>query len=289
MASPGKLTEDHVPENTSTLGERSTIVAMACSSSSEERVRWTLRLQEDTMKMVLETPVDQEYAQGTGESRPRPHGCVSWCLPSEAEGEYVAVLEDVLDLYEMPYNPARPVVCMNEKSWPLLGEKGRAGELDPGRVGACSVFAFVEPLGGRHRFCVGERSTATDWARQIKELVDVMYPEAEKVILVMNNRNIHAPSSLYKAFPPQEASRIWEKLELHYLPKGGGWLNLAEMELYAMMHQQGLEGRKATREEVRRALAAWEEERNHRGGKVKWLFKILDARTKLASLYPNVG
>ena len=153
-------------------------------------------------------------------------------------------MEDVLDVYERPYDPSRPVVCMDEKPYHLLGEARQSWAMRPGddkkvdseyvRNGTCSIFAFVEPLGGRHHVCALQHRTATDWALQIKYLVDVMYPDVEKITLVMDNLNTHAPSSLYKAFAPHEANRIWKRLEVHYAPKHGSWLDIAEIELIVM-------------------------------------------------------
>ena len=148
-------------------------------------------------------------------------------------------MEDVLDVYELPYNPLHPVVCMDEKPYQLPGEFRAPLPMHPGddkkvdseyvRNGTCSIFAFVETLGGRHYSSVRERRTALDWAYEIKYLCDEMYPDAEKIILVMDNLNTHKPSSLYKAFPPTEARRLLKRLELHYTPKHGSWLNIAEI------------------------------------------------------------
>ena len=148
-------------------------------------------------------------------------------------------MEDILDVYEMPYNPAIPVVCMDEKPYQLLGEVRDSWAMRPGddkkvdseysRNGTCSIFAFIEPLGGMHHVSVREHRTAKDWAEEIKYLSDVMYPSAEKIILVMDNLNTHAPSSLYKAFTTEKARRILKRLEIHYTPKHGSWLNIAEI------------------------------------------------------------
>ena len=150
-------------------------------------------------------------------------------------------MEDVLDVYELPYNPQIPVVCMDEKPYQLLGEAREPLPMRPGderkidseyvRNGTCSIFVFSEPLGGVRHVRVREHRTATDWAEEIKYLTDVMYPNAEKIILVMDNLNTHKPASLYKKYPPAEARRIIKRLEIHYTPKHGSWLNIAEMSL----------------------------------------------------------
>lgn len=153
-------------------------------------------------------------------------------------------MEDVLDVYELPYNEKRPVVCMDEKPYQLLGEVREPLPMVPGsdqkidseyvRNGTCSIFAFVEPLGGTHHVSVRKQRTAIDWAEEIAYLVDVMFPEAEKIILVMDNLNTHKPASLYKRYPANEARRILKKLEIHYTPKHGSWLDIAEIELSVM-------------------------------------------------------
>ena len=206
-------------------------------------------------------------------------------------------MEDILDVYEKPYDPAIPVVCMDEKPYQLLGEVRDSWAMRPGddkkvdseysRNGTCSIFAFIEPLGGMHHVSVREHRTAKDRAEEIKYLSDVMYPNAEKIILVMDNLNTHAPSSLYKAFTPAEARRIAKRLEIHYTPKHGSWLNIAEIELNVMT-RQCLSRRIDSMEYLQSELSVWENERNHKQAGVNWQFKTKDARIKLTSLYPNL-
>ena len=152
--------------------------------------------------------------------------------------------------------------------------------------GTVSIFAFVEALGGVHHVSVREHRTAVDWAEEIKYLVDTMYPDAEKIVLVMDNLNTHKPASLYKRYPPEEARRITKKLEIHYTPKHGSWLDIAEIELNVMT-RQCLSRRIAEIGLLRRELSAWETERNTLAAKVNWHFRTSDARTKLSSLYPT--
>ena len=206
-------------------------------------------------------------------------------------------MEDILDVYELPYNPLRPVVCMDEKPYQLLGDVRESWAMRPGdtekvdfeytRNGTCSIFAFIEPLGGRHHTSVRKHRTAKDWAEEIRYLVDDMYPEAEKIILIMDNLNTHKTASLYKEYPPEEARRIIKKLELHYTPKHGSWLNIAEIELNVMT-RQCLSRRIDNIDTLRKELAAWEQERNHNQATVNWQFKTKDARVKLTSLYPEL-
>ena len=220
-----------------------------------------------------------------------------WCIPPKEDAEFVACMEDVLDIYELPYNPVRPVVCMDEKPYQLLGDAREPLPMRPGddrktdseyvRNGTCSIFAFVEPLSGKHHASVHEHRTAIDWALEIQYLSDVMYPDAEKIILVMDNLNTHKPASLYKAFTPVEARRIIKRLEIHYTPKHGSWLDMAEIELNVMT-RQCLSRRIETIGQLRNELAAWETERNHTNAKIQWHFQTGDAREKLISLYPTV-
>lgn len=205
-------------------------------------------------------------------------------------------MEDVLDIYELPYNKDIPVVCMDEKSYQLLGEARESWAMRPGdnkkidseyiRNGTCSIFAFVEALAGRHHVSVREHRTAIDWAEEIRYLDDEMYPDIQKIILVMDNLNTHKPASLYKAFPPEEARRIIKKLEIHYTPKHGSWLDIAEIELNVMT-RQCLSRRISSIDVLRSELAAWEDERNNGKSKVNLQFTTKDARIKLVSPYPE--
>ena len=206
-------------------------------------------------------------------------------------------MEDVLDVYERPYDAQHPVVCMDEKPYQLLGEAREPLPMRPGdtqktdseyvRNGTCSIFAFIEPLTGKHHVSVREQRTATDWAEEIKYLSDVMYPDAEKIVLVMDNLNTHKPASLYKKYPPAEARRIIRRLEIHYTPKHGSWLDMAEIELNVLT-RQCLARRIDNLELLKTELAAWEEQRTPDRAKIRWQFRSSDARIKLASLYPSL-
>lgn len=220
-----------------------------------------------------------------------------WCIPPKEDAEFVACMEDILDIYELPYDPMRPVVCMDEKPYQLLGDARDPLPLRPGadtktdheyiRNGTCSIFVFVEPLGGTRHVSVRERRTAVDWALEIRHLADVMYPDVEKIVLVMDNLNTHRPASLYKAFPPEEARRILKRLEIHHTPKHGSWLNIAEIELN-VMSRQCLSRRIETIGILRDELTAWGAERNDIGAEIHWHFQTSDAREKLISLYPTI-
>jgi len=207
-------------------------------------------------------------------------------------------MEDILDTYELPYNPIRPVVCMDEKPYQLLGEtrdplpvrpcNDRKVDSEYTRNGTCSIFAFIEPLAGKHHVSVREHRTAVDWAEEIKYLADIMYPDAEKIVLVMDNLNTHKPASLYKKYPAAEARRIIKRLEIHYTPKHGSWLDIAEIELNVMT-RQCLSRRIDTIARLKNELTAWETERNRDEAKIQWHFQTGDAREKLISLYPVIS
>jgi hypothetical protein len=207
-------------------------------------------------------------------------------------------MEDVLDVYETPYDQAYPVVCFDEKPYQLLGDAREPLPMRPGddlktdseyiREGTCSIFAFTEPLGGIRHVSVREHRTAIDWAEEIQHLTDLQYPDAKKIILVMDNLNTHAISSLYKAFPPETARKIARRLEIHFTPKHGSWLNMCEIELNVMT-RQCLSRRIDNIETLRNELAAWESNRNSESAKITWQFRTSDSRLKLISLYPKIS
>jgi len=206
-------------------------------------------------------------------------------------------MEDVLAVYTRPYDPLRPQVCLDETSRQLLGEVTPPVPVAPGRParedyederrGVCNVFLVGEPLRGWRHVAVSERRTRIDWAHCVKELAGVCYPDAEQVVLVQDNLNTHTPASLYEAFPPAEAKRLADKLELHSTPKHGSWLNMAETEL-SVLAGQCLDRRLADRATLEREVAAWEATRNATGHGVDWRFTTEDARIKLKHLYPVI-
>jgi hypothetical protein len=206
-------------------------------------------------------------------------------------------MEDVLDVYTRPYDPARPQVCLDETSRQLLAETrpplppapGRPARHDPeyAREGVANLFLVCEPLRGWRQVQVSERRTRVDWAHCVRELVDVHYPEAEQIVLVLDQLNTHSPASLYEAFPPAEAQRLAAKLEIHHTPKHGSWLNMAEIELSALQ-RQCLDRRLADRPAVEREVAAWVAGRNAAATTIDWRFTTEDARIRLKHLYPAV-
>ena len=207
-------------------------------------------------------------------------------------------MEDVLTVYARPHNPLRPVVCMDEKPYQLLDEARKGLPVRPGSVekadneyvrnGTCSIFMFTEPLAAWRRAVAGERRTKLDWARHVKWLLDGQYPDVEKVVLVMDNLNTHGLGSLYAAFAPREAHRLAQRLEIHYTPKHGSWLNIAEMELSALATQCLGERRIPNLEMLNRELTTWDARRNNSQKGVDWQFTTEDARIKLKRLYPTI-
>jgi hypothetical protein len=206
-------------------------------------------------------------------------------------------MEDVLEVYTRAYDPRYPQICMDEVSKQLLRDTRQSLPMKPARVerrdyeyergGVVNVFMFLEPLMGRRWVDVTEQRTRTDWAHQIKELVDIRYPEAEQIVLVMDNLNTHTPASLYEAFDPVEARRLANKLEIHYTPKHGSWLNMAEIEL-SVLSRQCLDRRVPDFETLQAEVAAWQERRDAAGTKIEWRFSTEDARIKLKRLYPSL-
>ena len=206
-------------------------------------------------------------------------------------------MEDVLAVYCRPYDPARPVVCMDEKPYQLLGHArdpvpGRPGrdrleDSEYVRAGTCSIFCWVEPLRGWRRVDAHPRRTKVDWARQVRRMLTVDYRDAETVVLVMDNLNTHGIASLYEAFDPQTAFGLAQRLEIHHTPKHGSWLNIAEIELSALTRQcldRRLENAGAVQEEV----GPWEAERNEAKVTINWRFTVADARVKLKNVYPSI-
>eukprot|EP01136_Pigoraptor_vietnamica_P034985 Opistho-1_new@99584 len=206
-------------------------------------------------------------------------------------------MEDVIDVYHRPYDADRPVVCVDEGGKQLVGDIREPLPVRPGspakedseyeRAGTANLFMAFEPLAGRRAVEVTERRTAVDFARFVRHLLDVVYPSATKLVLVTDNLNTHGTGSLYEAFPPAEAHRLAERIEWHYTPRHGSWLNMAEIEL-SVLARQCLDRRIPDRETLAREVAAWKAERNAAGVTADWQFTTADARVKLKRLYPTI-
>ncbi|MCW5967160.1 MAG: IS630 family transposase [Blastocatellales bacterium] len=218
-----------------------------------------------------------------------------WCIP-RVGADFVAAMEDVLDLYAEPYDPKRPKVNFDEASKQLIAETravvpARSGQVERydyeyQRNGVANLFMFVEPQAGWRHVAVTDQHTKLDFANQMKWLVDERYPDAELVRVTLDNLNTHKPASLYEAFTPEEARRIVKKLEFHYTPKHGSWLNIAEIEL-SILHRQCLDRRIADQQTLKQEIAAWEFQRNDDKATIDWRFSVSDARQKLIRLYPS--
>lgn len=218
-------------------------------------------------------------------------------IPPEKSAEFVANMEDVMEVYKRPYDPTHPVVCMDEQPTQLIKETREKIPVALGRVeredyvyersGVAVNFMFTEPLGGWRKVNVRERKTAVDWAQEMKELMDRDYPKAEKVVLICDNLNTHKTASFYEAFEPEEARRLIERLEIHYTPKHGSWLDIAEIEL-SVFTKQCLDRRIPDVDTLRKEAKAWYCERNAGQKSVDWQFTTDKARIKLKRLYPQI-
>jgi DDE superfamily endonuclease len=220
-----------------------------------------------------------------------------WCIPPKQSAEFVFHMEDVLEVYHRPYDPKRPVLCIDETFKQLIGETRTPLPIRPGMVecydhayvrnGVASLFLACEPLAGWRHVAVTESRGRVDWAGFIRSLLDGRYAQAERVVLVMDQLNTHTLASLYETFPPEDAKRLAERIELHHTPKHGSWLNIAEIELSAL-GRQCLARRIAHQDSLRRKVEPWEQQRNAAATKVDWQFTTAQARVKVRSLYPSL-
>lgn len=207
-------------------------------------------------------------------------------------------MEDILEVYKACYDETHPLICMDESSKQQVKEVRAPLPASPGLVekydteyernGVSNLFMFFEPLAGQRYVEVTDRRTAVDWVHQIKHLVDNLYPHAERITLVMDNLNTHVGASLYKAFTPEEALRILGKLDIHYTPKHGNWLNMAEIEL-SILSRQCLDRRIPDQDTLKKEVAAWQASRNALSSPMEWRFTTEDARVKLKKLYPTIS
>jgi hypothetical protein len=221
-----------------------------------------------------------------------------WVIPPEADGEFVASMEEVLDTYAQPYDASHPVVCMDEQPTQLLKETRvpipaskshpRRVDYEYERAGTASIFMFCEPLSGWRQVTVRERRTKIDWAREVEELLATRYASAEKIILVCDNLNTHTKGAFYEAFEPEKARQIVRWIEFRHTPKHGSWLNIAENELSSMTRQCVKDRRFAAIEHLQSETAAWHQHSNANQRGVEWQFKVGDARIKLKSVYPKI-
>jgi transposase len=220
-----------------------------------------------------------------------------WVIAPEANAEFVAAMEEVLEIYQRPYDPDYPVVCFDESNKQQVKETRTPIAMEPGqserfdyeyeRNGVSNLFMAFEPLAARRQVTVTDHRTALDYAAHLKALVDVQYPQARKILIVQDQLNTHRAASLYKAFAPAEARRLLDKLEFHFTPKHGSWLNMAEIEL-SVLARQCLARRIPDQDSLRQQVNAWQQARNSQQRTVDWQFTTADARTKLKRLYPSI-
>ena len=220
-----------------------------------------------------------------------------WCIPPKANAEFVCNMEDVLDVYKRPYDPKRPQVCFDERPKQLVADVRKSIGASVGRKvrydyeykrnGVANLFMIFEPLIGQRQVKVTYRRTKKDFALCMRELVNYIYPDAERIVLVMDNLNTHKKASLYEVFAPSEAKRIADKLEIHYTPKHGSWLNMAEIEM-SVMSRQCLGERMDNIQQLVKMVLFWQCHRNCEQRKVDWRFTTDDARIKLKKLYPLI-
>lgn len=278
--------------------EEALLIATACSGPPEGRARWTLDLLAD--EMVRLTGHDSLSCATVGrrlaENALKPWQQKMWCVP-KVDSEYVARMEDVLDLYAEPHDPRRPVVCFDESPTQLIGHARLAEPATPGtparidyeyvRNGTANLFVFYGVHAGWRHVEVTEQRTSRQFAQQMQALVDVHCPEADVIRVVLDNLSTHSIAALYQTFEPGEARRIARKLELHYVPKHASWLNMVEIEI-GVLKQQCLARRIEDRETLVREIAAWEKRRNEAAAQIQWMFTIEKARTKLGRVYQPI-
>ena len=286
------------PERKLGATEEALLVAVTCSNPPAGRARWTLQLLADEMVRLTahETLSDETVRRRLAEMDLKPWQKKMWCIP-KIDAEYVCRMEDVLALYAEPPDPQRPVVCFDETPRQLIGEARVPVRAEPGkrarfdyeyvRNGTANVFMFVDVNKPWRHAKVTDQRTCVDFAECMRDLVDDHYPEAERIRVVLDNLSAHSAAALYKAFAPEEARRILNRIEFHFTPKHASWLNMAECEL-SVLSRQCLGRRLASREVVAAEVEAWEAGRNRAGVKLTWSFRVADARRKLAHLYPQV-
>jgi transposase len=277
--------------------EEAVLVAVACSQPPVGRARWTLDLLAGEMVRLTshETLSGDTVGRRLAEMKLKPWQEKMWCIPS-VNAEYVARMEDVLDLYAAAPDPRRPVVCFDETPRQLIGEARVPIPAEPGkprrvdyeyvRNGTANVFMFVDVNRPWRHAKVTDHRTCVDFAECMRDLVDEHYPEAERIRVVLDNLSVHSAAALYQAFDPVEARRILSRLEFHFTPKHASWLNMVEIEIGVMV-KQCLDRRIPDKATLITEIAAWEQQRNVEMARIKWLFTVDRAREKLGRVYPQ--
>ena len=280
-----------------TVPEEALLVATACSRPPEGCARWTLELLAGEMVRLTEheSLSRETVRRRLAENEIKPWREKMWCVP-KVDGEYVARMEDVLDLYAELPDPARPVICLDESPVQLIGEVRELIPAAPGQIervdyeyrrnGTLNLFVAVDAHRPWRKVSVTERRTAQDYAERLRELVDVDFPDAACIRVVQDNLSTHTPGALYETFPAPEAHRIRERLEFHYTPKHASWLNMVEIEI-GVLKGQCLDRRIDHPAALAREIAAWQRRRNAAGARVTWMFTTEKARAKMGRAYPK--
>jgi transposase len=277
--------------------EEALLVATACSKPPAGRARWTLELLAgELVRLTEHASVSRETVRRRlAENDLKPWRKDMWCIP-QVDGEYVARMEDVLDLYAEAPDPKRPVVCFDESPTQLIGEVRQPIPAEPGQLerydceykrnGTTNLFIFLDVHRPWRKVKVTDSRTAVDFATCMREVTDVHFAKAERIRVVLDNLSTHSAGALYQAFAPCEARRVLRRLEFHYVPKHASWLNMVEIEI-GVLRSQCLDRRIATRECLVAEIAAWERQRNASGARIKWMFTTAKARAKMCRAYPE--
>ena len=277
--------------------ETALLVATACSNPPAGRKRWTLDLLAGEMiRLTDHADLSRETVRRRlAEDDLKPWQRKMWCIP-QVDGTYVARMEDVLDLYAEAADPRHPVVCFDESPTQLIGEVRQPIPAEPGqperydceyrRNGTANLFVFLDAHKSWRHVKVTDHRKSEDFAACMRDLVDTHYPDATKIRVVLDNLSTHTPGAIYETFPPQEAHRILQRLEFHHTPKHASWLNMVEIEI-GVLRGQCLDRRIGERETLEAEIAAWQQQRNTSGARIKWKFTTEKARSKLARAYPE--
>ena len=275
------------------------LIATACSSPPAGRARWTLELLADELvRLTVHASVSRETVRRRlAENALKPWRKDMWCIP-QVDGEYVARMEDVLDLYAEAADPKRPVVCFDESPTQLIGEVRLPIPAEPGQLkrydceykrnGTANLFIFLDVHRPWRKVKVTDNRAAVDFATCMRELTDVHFPKAERIRVVLDNLSTHSAGALYQAFPACEARRVLRRLEFHFVPKHASWLNMVEIEI-GVLRSQCLDRRIATQQKLKSEIAVWERQRNAAKARIKWMFTTDKARAKMGRAYPELG
>ena len=275
------------------------LIATACSSPPVGRARWTLELLADELvRLTVHASVSRETVRRRlAENDLKPWRKDMWCIP-QVDGEYVARMEDVLDLYAEAPDPKRPVVCFDESPTQLIGEVRLPIPAEPSQLerydceykrnGTANLFIFLDVHRPWRKVKVTDNRAAVDFATCMRELTDVHFPKAERIRVVLDNLSTHSAGALYQAFPACEARRVLRRLEFHFVPKHASWLNMVEIEI-GVLRSQCLDRRIATQQKLKSEIAVWERQRNAAKARIKWMFTTDKARAKMGRAYPELG